>query len=64
MVDNNNSDLHCSASTEQELRNNNYTTAKYSGPISSNAISQGRVLCSTTAVSLASFILTGLASIT
>jgi len=30
MVDNNNSNLHCSASPEQELRNNNYATAKYS----------------------------------
>jgi len=63
MVDYNNSDLHCSASPEQELRNNNYTTAKYSGPISSNTILPGRVLCSTTAVPLASFKLTSLASI-
>jgi len=62
MVDNNNPDLHCSASREQELRNNNYATTKYSGPSSSNTISPGQVLCSTTAVPLASFILTGLAS--
>jgi len=62
MVDNNNSDLQCSASPEQELRNNNYATAKYSGPISSNTISPGQVFGSTAAVPLASFILTGLAS--